>query len=401
MRFTVISERSPMSAASEASAVAVSDTAATMTAARNSLPPQRSHEHSHDVVFSIVKAIGITAVVVGHAAAGTPIERFVYLFHIALFFFAAGYFFDDRQTARPLAFVGRKLRRLYVPYIVWGSCFVLLHNFFLRLHLIAYDFHTQTPILPYDSGELLRMLGKVFLFDHHEQMLSPYWFLQGMFFGLLLFFSVTYVCRYIYGLREHPEWSRGIFILALFTGALMLNSHPLGFPGEGFLIRTFIIAGLIYLGKLYALFRRLIPLKTSIALLCLSGLILCSLLGCRINIGARIFGNVFLFLPITCAGCYMVLTAAKAIAARNTLPRQMADYTGRHTMAIMLWHIPAFKLVSLLQIGIYGYPVGYLAYPLVIPTHLYSWWIPYTLVGMLIPLGCSLVYDRLRQCARS
>ena len=81
--------------------------------------------HHHDTAFSIVKALGIVAVVISHAAILTPLETFTYYFNTAVFFFVAGYFFDDGQTAAPGRFIGRKLRRLYLPYVVLGTLFVL------------------------------------------------------------------------------------------------------------------------------------------------------------------------------------------------------------------------------------------------------------------------------------
>lgn len=352
-------------------------------------------------MFSAVKAIGITAVVIGHAAIGTSLERFVYLFHIALFFLVAGYFFDDRQTAHPLAFLGRKLRRLYIPYVVWGSCFVLLHNFFLRLHLIGYDFAARTPILPYDTDETLRALGKVLLFHHHEQMLSPFWFLQGLFLGLSCFFAVTLLSQRLGRSPQKKERLRAGCILGLFAVAILLLHRPLGLPGEATCIRALVITGLIYLGKLYAIFEKRIPLRPLPAAGCLLVLLIATAAGYRINIGGCLLGNPFLFLGITCAGCYMVLVAARGLGRVDGFPLRAADYTGRHSLAVMLWHIPAFKLVTALQVGIYGYPIRYLAYPLAIPERIVQWWIPYTLVGLLLPLGGCLLYDRIRQFARS
>nr|WP_302386631.1 acyltransferase family protein [Alistipes onderdonkii] len=122
----------------------------------------------HDTAISIVKALGIAAVVISHTAILTPLETFTYYFNTAVFFFVAGYFFDDGQTAAPGRFIGRKLRRLYLPYVILGTLFVLPHNRFLKWHLIAYDFSAREAIRPYDTPELLRTLGRVFLFLHHE-----------------------------------------------------------------------------------------------------------------------------------------------------------------------------------------------------------------------------------------
>ena len=69
-------------------------------------------------------------------------------------------------------------------------------------------------------------------------------------------------------------------------------------------------------------------------------------------------------------------------------------------MALMLWHVPAFKLVILFQMWVCDYPSRYLACHPVIPTGSLWWWIPYTVVGIALPLGFCLLYDRLRGSAR-
>ena len=52
-------------------------------------------ENSH--VFSIMKGLGIIFVVAGHTAY-SPVHNFVYLFHLAVFYFVAGYFFKDKDS---------------------------------------------------------------------------------------------------------------------------------------------------------------------------------------------------------------------------------------------------------------------------------------------------------------
>ena len=49
-----------------------------------------------DQVINWLKAIGIILVVLGHSAFQTPIECFVGLFHISIFYFTAGYCFKDK-----------------------------------------------------------------------------------------------------------------------------------------------------------------------------------------------------------------------------------------------------------------------------------------------------------------
>lgn len=158
---------------------------------------------------------------------------------------------------------------------------MLLHNRFLEWHLIAYDFSAREAILPYDTPELLRTLGRVFLFLHHEQMLAPFWFLQGLFLGLMLFFCITLATRKLAPTQAGAERLRGGCILFLFTVAMLLARHPSGIPGEWIAVRTFAITGIIYLGKLFRIFRARIPLDARIATLCLVILLAAAAAGCR------------------------------------------------------------------------------------------------------------------------
>lgn len=45
------------------------------------------------VDISIAKALGIILMVVGHSGCPEILARFIYLFHMPLFFFCSGYFF--------------------------------------------------------------------------------------------------------------------------------------------------------------------------------------------------------------------------------------------------------------------------------------------------------------------
>lgn len=245
-----------------------------------------------------------------------------------------------------------------------------------------------------------RTLGRVFLFLHHEQMLAPFWFLQGLFLGLMLFFCITLATQKLAPTQAGAERLRGGSILFLFTVAMLLARHPSGIPGEWIAVRTFAITGIIYLGKLFRIFRARIPLDRRIATLCLVILLAAAAAGCRVNLGGRLFANPVFFIVLVCSGCYLLVTAASRLTAYGNRLTRMLDYTGRHTMAIMLWHVPVFKLVILFQMWVCHYPLRSLACHPVIPTGSTWWWIPYTLAGIAVPLGFCVLYDRLRRSVR-
>lgn len=82
-----------------------------------------------DVKVSYVKAIGILLMVLGHAIANVAGCQFlydcIYLFHMPLFFFCSGYFFKEAYIERPHEFVKKKIKGLWLPYVINGVCFLL------------------------------------------------------------------------------------------------------------------------------------------------------------------------------------------------------------------------------------------------------------------------------------
>ena len=84
---------------------------------------------AHENYVTIVKAIGIILMVIGHSGCPQMLSKFIYLFHMPLFFFCSGIFLkaiSDRETA--FAFIKRRVVGLYVPFVKWSILFLFLHN---------------------------------------------------------------------------------------------------------------------------------------------------------------------------------------------------------------------------------------------------------------------------------
>ncbi len=91
-----------------------------------------------DQTLDVLKGIGIILMVVGHS--GSPIEHFVYLFHMALFFMASGYTWSDSKVkdlgTMKQAVVSR-LKGLWLPFALGNGIFTLLNNLFLWMGLYS------------------------------------------------------------------------------------------------------------------------------------------------------------------------------------------------------------------------------------------------------------------------
>ena len=94
-----------------------------------------------DPYIDILKAIGIISIVIGHASInipGTNIEicKFVYAYHLMIFFFTAGFCFKKEYAAEPYQYIGRRLKSMLPLYFKYNLIFVLLHNLFVRYHFV-------------------------------------------------------------------------------------------------------------------------------------------------------------------------------------------------------------------------------------------------------------------------
>ncbi|MCX6308133.1 MAG: hypothetical protein NTY32_04605, partial [Bacteroidia bacterium] len=218
------------------------------------------------------------------------------------------------------------------------------------------------------------------------------WFLFGLFSGLSVFFAVTWVSKKFF--PSKAELCRAILI-----GLCMI----VGFVGNAYhfhlsiLYRPMIISGLIYIGKLYQIHQSKVKWTPFIAGFCLTLLLVATAYKFRVNVGGMLFGNPFVFLLLSCAGCYFILWLAHTINTKTKHLCNLFDFIGKYTFTIMALQYLAFKLVALLQIWACDYPIRYLAYYPVIPKNTHYWWIAYTVVGIAVPLFLGFVAEKLWQ----
>ena len=94
----------------------------------------------NNTTLSICKAIAIILMCAGHAEGPNLIVTFIYLFHMPIFFIAAGYFFDKKYLADPWTFCKKRFKGLYVPFVKWSLFFLIFHNLFFRIGLMNEQF---------------------------------------------------------------------------------------------------------------------------------------------------------------------------------------------------------------------------------------------------------------------
>ena len=157
-----------------------------------------------DSTIDIIKGLGIILMVMGHS--GFPFTRVIYMFHMAIFFMASGYLWKDnhvRDWKGLKRFFWRRIKALWLPYIVANGIFVLLNNFFIIIGLYsvapssAAALQGASPQVWFDMGTTLKELLKTLLFLGGSQMGGAFWFLRTLFaisvgHALVVYISVTF-----------------------------------------------------------------------------------------------------------------------------------------------------------------------------------------------------------------
>lgn len=91
-----------------------------------------------DITFDIAKGIGILFVVLGHA--NMSANKFVSLFHMALFFIISGIFIKAKYSenfVEVINFAKKRILLLGGVFIACNGIFLILHNFFLDINIYS------------------------------------------------------------------------------------------------------------------------------------------------------------------------------------------------------------------------------------------------------------------------
>lgn len=144
-------------------------------------PTEFVKQTSRELWIDACKGIGILLVLLGHVS--PPFMKFIYGFHMPLFFIISGYVFKKENFQISFALYLKKLLKSYLfPYGI--LCFV---NLFLEMgrNLILH--------IP-DKADLLYhyLCGIIYSRGSQEWMpnCSPLWFLTGLIMALLLFYAI-------------------------------------------------------------------------------------------------------------------------------------------------------------------------------------------------------------------
>ena len=369
-----------------------------------------------NTTISIAKGIAIILMVIAHAEAPGWLCRFIFEFHMPLFFITAGYFFSLKYLNDEATFVKKRVKGLYWPFVKWAVFFLIIHNWMFDLGILNETFGNEAGGVthPYSWHQMQQNLWTIVtaMAGYDAFLCGAFWFFRGLFVASILYLIIYKVVDA--GLSRCEKWARWaglrratpylicLIMLLLcgwktYEGLRVINLVQGGyrdmmgcfFFGCGFIFRQFVEEYHKATDRVYV----------SLPMTVVCGVIVFLFSKyLTANMNWRSTYTQFLSLPVPALlGFLMTYNISRWIDCTKGYVKRFLVYTGDHTLNIFIFHIISYKVVSLVKIWWYGLDPRQIGCHMVI--HDYSqqdlFWILYTVAGVGIPLLGTWLTERV------
>ena len=327
-----------------------------------------------DYSISIAKAIGIILMVIGHSGCPEYIHDFIYMFHMPLFFFLSGLCFKDKYITHTSDFLLRRIKGLYVPFVLIALLFLLLHNPFLNLGLIQGEYYELDAI--YDRAKSI-----IFSLHKEEQLLGGFWFIPQLLYASVFFIFVLKLLR--------VKW---LSLLLLIFLAVLFHYFNVTIPYTG-------IGFVSFYGAVFMMWGYILKDKVHIG----SRLLLLVLFIIVVNAALLFPSDIFIdkinvFFPYMFAaiiGSIVTITCAdRLLLVKNRKLQSILVFLGNNTLYVLTLHFLSFKLVSLFLISI-GHNGLLSDFPVIGHCRRSWYWMLYSFVGIGLPMLVAFIVNKV------
>lgn len=334
-------------------------------------------------IFSTAKGIGIFLMVMGHCGAPDLVVKFIYQFHMPLFFICSGYFLSDIKNIKTLfQTYNKKIKGLYFKFILWSFIFLSLHNFFFSINIYndIVTFHGQ-PSYQYTLADYYHKAIKIFTMNEHEQLIRSFWFLKQLFLASIIVPSLILITNKISNKNKSYLIILCLLISITFISKLLNWSLPVIWDiSLLFMSCSFYISGYVF--RKYSILEYLNKKEVSIMCVIISIIGLFSLPWT--NMLEYTSQTLIPYFIVAFSGTIVIINLSKMIETQNY--KYITYYIGQNTMVIFALHMLCFKIGNLLKIIIYDLPTYRLAEFQIIEDYNSFFWTIYTTIGIVIPL---------------
>lgn len=345
-------------------------------------------DKSRSLYWDIIKGWGIIAIVLGHT--GYFAGRFVYLFHLALFFFITGYFYNEKKYGdTPFIYFGLRLAGAWPKYMFYTLFFVLIHNFF-----VTHGLYENQEL--YNHTQMLSSWMKSLSFNSPEQIQGALWFVPVWLVSSGLFAGCVWLGRRISVLfRKESLKLPACAFACLVSGSIgvFMNMRSCSIPYQ---LQAALLVVPIYLFAW--LMKQFIPTfrkytawygcMISIAIL----ILIIKKTGIYVDLASMCIPG-FLFYPVSLIGIYFVLSLSDVTERIKPLAAVLA-FLGRHSFDIMAIHFTIFKLIDLTyaRFILKSVPETLSSFPVAFR---YEMGPCYILIGLFVPAAIGFALDKI------
>ena len=334
--------------------------------------------------IAIAKAIGIILMVVGHSGCPSIISRFLYTFHMPLFFFCSGYLYKEvTDTETYKKYAKRKIKGLYYPYLKWSVLFLLLHNLFCRVNI----YNSITHSSYYDYEDYIRQLLRTIVMSDYELLLRPFWFIKALLLASIGVASISVLQKYYF---KNINKIQLLFLFHILTGiSKFLPSIPI--IGD----ISIPLFGIVYFYTGLLLNENKHYLNASLSILIGTFIIVligCHLYGSVIDMRYTTVTNYIPYYFLSICGVIMTFIVSKLL--ERTSIKTWFYYIGNHTMPILALNLLALKIGNLIKIWYYDLPIEILSSYTIIGDYNKFFWVLYTIIGICFPLIIHSIHKR-------
>ena len=332
--------------------------------------------------ISTAKGIGIILMVIGHCCPPELLGKFIYQFHMPLFFFCSGYFIRNIENGTSLINTFyKRIKGIYLKFLCWSILFLALHNVFIILNIYNNTI-AKWAEQPYGINDFIhKAIIIIISMNGHEQLVRSFWFFKQLFLASIIVPSIIYITNKV-TLHKHAHLFvlMGMFLMTLITKYFNWALPAIWDISLVLMSSTFYLSGYIF--HKYNILIKINNTATSIVLLTFLLIGLYALPWT--NMLEYTNTTVIPFFIVGLSGTILTLNISHTLETNKI--KYLFYYLGQNTMVIFALHMLCFKIGNLLKILIYNYPMNRLAEFQIILDNNKFFWVIYTIIGIIVPL---------------
>ena len=350
-------------------------------------------DDAYRLFWDIVKGIGIVSIVIGHSCgAFVDVTRFVYLYHLPIFFFVSGFLYSEKKYGdAPHLNIAARMRSTWPKYVAYMVIYILLHNSFREYGVII-------NAKEYGLSDIVIGIVTSVTFTASETMGGALWFVPVLVVASGLFGCIVFLSRAVERWSGY-SWCKYFtaLLLTVMVGGVGVYTNMYGMYFTWHIQTSFVVVPLFTMAWLISTriknWREFLHWIPGIA----AGAVM--IYGIKkwkwaIELSANQIVGSIEFYVIAVLGIYFCLVVAKYLL---NIPgaRKAIALLGKHSFDIMAGHFLAFKLVDIVyarmiqetDVQVYGaFPVAYIS----------ILWPIYLAAGLILPTAAICIWEMLK-----